>query len=304
MSFQTLLFRLMCSRSDKKRDKGLTDPPEVAHNDNICYGTDRKWQILDVYRPKNAEGKLPVLVSFHGGGWVYGTKEIYRYYCMELAKQGFAVVNFTYRLAPGNRFPAGLEDLSAVFAFVLRHAAEYGFDTGKIFGIGDSSGAMGMAIYACALTNPAFAAQFPVRMPEGLVLRGLGLNFGMFDTEGMREVLRDLLPKGREEETLRLLSSHSHAAKQFPPSFLMSAEGDFNKEPTLAFGKVLEQLGVHCCTKIYGDAQNPLGHVFHCNVRSADGRQANRDELDFFRSLKDTINGDIRHERGKNDDFM
>ena len=285
MSFQTFLFRMMCSRSDKKRDKGLTDPPEIAHEDNICYGTDKKWQILDVYRPKNTEGALPVIVSFHGGGWVYGTKEIYRYYCMELAKQGFAVVNFTYRLAPENRFPAGLEDLSTVFAFVLQHAAEYGFDTGRLFGVGDSSGAMGMAIYACALTNPAFAAQFPVKAPKGLVLRGLGLNCGMFDTKNLREILRDLLPKGAEDEALRLLSSHAHATEQFPPSFLMSAEGDFNKEPTLAFGKVLEQLGVQCRTEIYGDAQNPLWHVFHCDVRNTAGQQANKEQLDFFQTL-------------------
>ena len=285
MSFQTFLFRLMCSKSDKKRDKGLTDPPEIAHEDNICYGTDRKWQILDVYRAKAAEGRLPVIVSFHGGGWVYGTKETYRYYCMELARQGFAVVNFTYRLAPENRFPAGLEDLSTVFAFVLQHAAEYGFDTENIFGVGDSSGAMGMAIYACALTNPAFAAQFPIKAPEELVLRGLGLNCGMFDTESCREMLRDLLPQGGEDEALRLLNSHTHATKQFPPSYLLSAEGDFNKEPTLSFGHVLEQLGVHCTSKIYGDAQNPLGHVFHCNVRNADGQKANKDEMAFFKAL-------------------
>ena len=63
-----------------------------------------KWQKLDVYRQKDATGKLPVIVSVHGGGWVYGDKERYQFYCMDLAERGFAVVNFSYRLAPEYKF--------------------------------------------------------------------------------------------------------------------------------------------------------------------------------------------------------
>ncbi len=77
--------------NDDMRDDGLTTPEDVERVDDICYGTDITWQILDVYRPKMAqERKLPVIISYHGGGWVYGDKERYQYYCMSLAKQGFA----------------------------------------------------------------------------------------------------------------------------------------------------------------------------------------------------------------------
>ena len=74
MSLNTYIFRFMCSRSDSKRDAGLTTPADIARTDNIAYGTDEKWHLLDLYRPKDTEEKLPVIVSFHGGGWVYGTK--------------------------------------------------------------------------------------------------------------------------------------------------------------------------------------------------------------------------------------
>ena len=58
--------------SDTKRDAGLTTPHDVERFDDIVYGDDPKWQILDVYRPREASGKkLPVIVSIHGGGWVY-----------------------------------------------------------------------------------------------------------------------------------------------------------------------------------------------------------------------------------------
>ena len=67
---------------DAKRDKGLTTPDDIQRFDNISYGEDLVWNLLYVYRPKKQEGKLPVIVNIHGGGWVYGNKEIYQFYGM------------------------------------------------------------------------------------------------------------------------------------------------------------------------------------------------------------------------------
>ena len=110
--------------SDAKRDAGLTTPSDIQRFDNICYGKDPVWQSLDLYRPKSMdEKKLPVIVSVHGGAWVYGTKEVYQFYCMRLAQFGFAVVNFNYRLAPENKFPSSLEDTNLVFQWINANKA-------------------------------------------------------------------------------------------------------------------------------------------------------------------------------------
>ena len=61
--------------ADAKRDSEKKTPEDILRFDNILYGEDEKWQILDVYKLKSAEGRLPVIVNVHGGGWVYGTKE-------------------------------------------------------------------------------------------------------------------------------------------------------------------------------------------------------------------------------------
>ena len=106
--------RKMFGEGDAERDAGLSTPSDVVRYDDIVYGKDPKWQCLDVYRPKFRKGKLPVIISVHGGGWVYGDKEVYQWYCMNLAQRGFAVVNFTYRLAPEYKFPASLEDTNSV----------------------------------------------------------------------------------------------------------------------------------------------------------------------------------------------
>ena len=91
------IIRAEFAEGDNKRDAGLETPEDIMRYDDIVYGTESEWQKLDVYRPKSEKGKLPVIVSVHGGGWVYGDKERYQFYCMDLAERGFAVVNFSNR---------------------------------------------------------------------------------------------------------------------------------------------------------------------------------------------------------------
>ena len=60
---------------------------------------------------------------------------------MSLVKRGFAVVNYTYRLAPEYQYPAPLEDTNRVVTWVMEHAGEYDLDTENVFMVGDSAGA-------------------------------------------------------------------------------------------------------------------------------------------------------------------
>lgn len=115
MSKTSDFIRKSFKEGDDIRDAGLSTPNDIVRFDNLIYGTDAQWQRLDVYRPKKLGGGLPVIVSVHGGGWVYGDKERYQFYCMNLAQRGFAVINYTYRLAPEFPFPAALEDTVMVF---------------------------------------------------------------------------------------------------------------------------------------------------------------------------------------------
>ena len=118
MSLQSILFNLSAAKSDRKRDQSIPIPAGVSQCCNIPYGPQGKWQLLDVYFPNGTSMPLPTIVSIHGGGYVYGDKEIYRRYCMDLARRGFSVVNFNYRLAPKWKFPTPLEDTNAVLQWL------------------------------------------------------------------------------------------------------------------------------------------------------------------------------------------
>ena len=93
-----------------------------------------------LYAPSDERG-LPVLVYFHGGGWVIGSIDTHDLLCRALANRaGCAVVSVDYRLAPEARFPAAAEDAYAATAWVAEHGDALGVDGGRVAVGGDSAG--------------------------------------------------------------------------------------------------------------------------------------------------------------------
>ena len=294
MSEMSEWVRTNFAKGDAERDRGLTTPENIVRYDDIPYGPDSKWQSLDVYRPRECEGeKLPVIVSVHGGGWVYGDKELYQFYCMSLAQRGFAVVNFSYRLAPEVKFPASLEDTNAVFAWVFDHAEEYGFDTKNIFAVGDSAGGHNLMMFTALCTNPDYAKAFSFAPPAGFVPRAIGLNCAalllvMSDRPEdifFTSLMKDYLPEQGNEEEQRLIHTIAHVTEAFPPVFLMTAEEDMLKADAMALSQKLMEKNVPFLFRYYRDEEEKLGHVFHLNVRSKTAKLCNDEECRFFGDL-------------------
>ena len=101
-----------------------------------------------------APGLAPVVVFFHGGGWVVGTLETHDPYCRALAQEaGVVVVAVDFRLAPEHKFPAGLEDCLAATEWVLAHAGELGGDGSRVMVAGDSAGGTLATVVALLLRD-------------------------------------------------------------------------------------------------------------------------------------------------------
>ncbi len=293
MESLALKVREAFEEGDNIRDAGLTTPDDVERFDDIVYGPDKDWQVLDVYRPKGMDGKkLPVIVSIHGGGWVYGDKERYQYYCMSLAQQGFAVVNFTYRLAPEFKFPASLEDTNLVMDWVVKNGRRYDMDTQHVFAVGDSAGAHNLGLYTAIYTNPEYAKNYDFKINKNLHLIAIALNCGAFnitisddETDMTSGLMKELLPEHGTEEELALISACNHITEDYLPAFVMTCTGDFLADQGPLMVETLMEHKIPHVFRFYGDKDHELGHVFHCNMKLAEAKKCNTDECDFFKSF-------------------
>lgn len=99
---------------------------------------------LDVYLPEQAAG-APVLVCFHGGGFIRGDKRQRANFGWHFAQQGIVTVLPNYRLAPESRWPSGPEDVVAVWHWLQAELPALGGDAGRIVLLGESAGAAHVA---------------------------------------------------------------------------------------------------------------------------------------------------------------
>ena len=294
MSLTSHIVRTLFTIGDLKRDLGWVPPTDVEAIENVSYGSCDKWHLLDLYRPKDTEGKLPVLLNIHGGAWVYGDKKVYAPYCMYLASQGFAVVNASYRLAPKHTFPAPLEDVGAMVEWVVDHAEEYGLDISNLFFVGDSAGAHLATAYTAIQLNEAYEKSFPgIKVDERFIPKGLLLNCGVFDMEvewkkqgrALTPFLTDLLGEKPTVESVKQMSPAQFITSDFPSVHLTTSNGDFLRKHSYRLKEVLEKKSVEVVFKEYGEKKKPQGHVFHLNLKNKVGQECNADQLEFVKQM-------------------
>lgn len=281
--------RTLCAQfaeDDALRDAGLTTPDEIERFNDLRYSDHGVWGLLDVYRRKDAPAFQPVLVNVHGGGYVYGTKETYQFYGMGMAKRGFTVVNFNYRLAPDHCYPCALEDVNAVMRWVCTHYKEYGFDLNNVFMVGDSAGAALLSEYATLWDSKEYCALFGWEVPR-FRLGAVGLNCGFYcisdDFQPDSEAVASYYgsdPLALHGDRLRL---HKFIDDNYPPAYLMTCEEDFLRDRAEPMIELLKARGVETEFAFYTGTEKPLGHVFHIDQKSADAVRCNDVEAAFLK---------------------
>lgn len=113
---------------------------EVAKVDNVKVPVEGDQITVRLYTPEG-NGPFPVIVFFHGGGWVLGDLEVVDPICRSLANATECIVaSVDYRLAPEYKFPVGIEDCYAATKWVSENIAQYNGDPTRIATCGDSAG--------------------------------------------------------------------------------------------------------------------------------------------------------------------
>jgi acetyl esterase len=240
---------------------------------------------LRVYTPEEVgSARLPVMVYFHGGGWVVGTLETHDPYCRALcAEARMVVVSVDYRLAPEHKFPAGMEDCRAATEWVLARAEELGGDVTRVFVGGDSAGGTMAAVVALLLRDKGVAGLkgqmllYPVAgyydPPTASYVEnaeGYGLT-----RKGMIWFWDHYLNDRAEAKDFRVVPLMASSLAGLPRAFVVTAEYDVLRDEGQAYARRLVEDGVE------------VTHVFVEGMNH--GFAASPNEFPFLTQAKDVL---------------
>jgi len=236
---------------------------------------------LRVYRPADvpAGTPLPVLVYYHGGGWVIGDLDTHDVQCRQItAEAGITVVAVDYRLAPEHKFPAAVDDAWAATRWVVAHAGELGIDSRRVAVAGDSAGgnlAAVVALMARDAGGPALALQvliYPVTdvAAESKSYRDFAEGY-MLTREGMRWFIAHYLGKPQEAEDWRASPLRNPSFAGVAPALVVTAGYDPLRDEGDAYAQKLRAAGVTVDHVTFGGMVHgfvPMGKLIETGNRA------------------------------------
>ena len=209
--------------------------PEIVAVPNLAYlkpaAFDPRWTSLDVFRPRAAAGKAPIVVFVHGGGMSAGDKSpaaLVENKARFFPAHGFVFVSVNYRLAPEATHPVPTQDLAAALAFVRQHAPAWGGDPDALILIGHSAGAQ---LVVQLVTEGSFLAASGV--PASSIRGVISVDAMLYDLpfalkqSGDDWLVRDLVEMTYGSVAARLQEAspitHLTPAQPLPPMLLFHA---------------------------------------------------------------------------------
>lgn len=293
------------SRLGKLHPRARPERHLVEVERDIVYGSaELPEHRLDVYRPENKRGPLPVVLYVHGGGFRILSKDTHWMMGLAFARAGFVVFNISYRLAPRHRFPAAVEDCARAFDWVCDHASRYGGDLDRLVFAGESAGAnliSSMTLMTCYERPEPWArrvfdrgivpkAWLPycgmLQVSDGARFRRRKPRLSTFINDRLLEVPDAYLgpDHSRHGETLDLadplvvLERGQRPARPLPPCFATVGTADPLLDDTRRLERALAALEVPCQAVFYPREV----HAFHALVWRDQARRCWRDTFRFL----------------------
>lgn len=234
-------------------DLSYKDDGDLYHNFDIYYG--------------NSSGNLlPTVVNVHGGGLVYGTKEICKQACVYMAKFGFNVANINYRLLPDVTLRDQIKDVIDGLTYIYENSHRLNLRSDKIFLTSDSAGSFLTLAALALMKDENFREIFGIKAKD-IKISGMALispmtgllksgSLSLINEPARRGLTQDQIPF--TDDILRALANTI-----LPPTIITTSEEDFIRDQALSIKNFLDEKNIK---NIFLDFKktnsHPLGHGF------------------------------------------
>jgi len=215
-----------------------------------------------LHRPVGANGALPVVVNYHGGGWVQGNPEQSIWLATRVAARlGAVVVSPVYRLAPEHPYPAAADDAWATLRWVAEHAPDLGVDPARIAVMGDSAGGNLAAVTALRTRDeggPSLKAQvlvYPaVEMYEKYPSEIRLADAPVLTSANMRAFVRLYLGDQYGTEDAAASPIRAASLSDLAPAFVLTAQLDPLLDNGIRYRDALQGAGISVRYQEYAGA--------------------------------------------------
>lgn len=221
---------------------------------------------FDIYYGKSTGNSLPTIINVHGGGLVYGTKEICKQACIYMAKFGFNVVNINYRLLPDVTFRDQSRDVLDGISYIYENARKLNLNPEKIFLTSDSAGSF-LTLGAYALMKDEFFKEIFDIKAKDIAISGMALISPMIGLlkSGSLSLINEPARRGLNEKQIPFTDNILKALANtiLPPTIITTSEEDFIRDQALSIKNFLDEKNIK---NIFLDFKktdsHPLGHGF------------------------------------------
>ncbi len=244
--------RKVQQETSKQLDVIANYKPDKMHRvTNTVFENEGHQIPVRIYQPI-PDDDLPVLMFFHGGGFVIGNIEIYDMLCRRLARLSQClVISVDYRLAPEHKYPAAPKDCYAATVWAAQNATQYGGDTSKIAVCGDSAGG-NLATVVCMMardqSGPEISYQVLIYPTTDGSLSSptiQELAEGYLLTKSLMQWFLDhYKSKDSDIEEAYFSPLNADDVSNLPPALIITAEYDPLKAEGRAYAEKLQSAGV------------------------------------------------------------
>jgi acetyl esterase len=228
-----------------------------------AFAADGTRLALRIHRPKGTTGEpLPVVVNFHGGGWVSGDLRHAEWWCSSIAARArVVVISVAYRLAPEHPFPGPPEDCYDATVWIAEHAAELEVDASRLAVMGDSAGGNLAAVVAMMARDrgaPHVALQvliYPsVDLTHTFPSVDENANAPILGRKDVQTNARNYFHNSTGDRTDPYASPLRGKHEGLPPALIQTAQFDPLRDEGTAYAEALRAAGVDVQLTNYPDA--------------------------------------------------